>query len=73
MRSSENLAVLGNGIDFFRSTDDALASVSEQAGNALAYALSLCTTYALHSRIEFYEPTFFDIGLPHRKGFIHTF
>lgn len=37
LRSSANLAVLGNSIDFFRSTDDALACVSEQAGNELAY------------------------------------
>ncbi|MCD6294724.1 MAG: hypothetical protein J7M20_07325, partial [Deltaproteobacteria bacterium] len=37
LRSSANLAVLGNSIDFFRSTDDALACVSEQAGNELDY------------------------------------
>ena len=37
LRSSANLALLGNSLDFFRSPDDALASVSEQAGNELAY------------------------------------
>ncbi len=37
LRSLTNLAVLGNSLDFFRSTDDALAGVSEQAGKKLVY------------------------------------
>ncbi len=37
LRSSANLALLGNSLDFFRRTDDALAGVSEQAGNELVY------------------------------------
>ena len=37
LRSLTNLALLGNSLDFFRSTDDALAGVSEQAGKELAY------------------------------------
>jgi len=37
LRSLVNLAVLGNSLDFFRSTDDALACVAEQAGHELAY------------------------------------
>ena len=37
LRPSANLALLGNSLDFFRSSDDALADVSEQAGNDLVY------------------------------------
>jgi len=37
LRSVTNLAVLGNNLDFFRSLDDALAGISEQAGNELVY------------------------------------
>lgn len=37
LRSFTNLAILGNSLDFFRSPDDALAGVSEQAGNDLVY------------------------------------
>jgi len=37
LRSVTNLAVLGNNLDFFRSMDDALAGISEQAGNELVY------------------------------------
>ena len=37
LRSSANLAILGNSLDFFRSPDDALAGVSEQAGSDLVY------------------------------------
>jgi uncharacterized protein with ATP-grasp and redox domains len=37
LRSVTDLAVLGNNIDFFRSMDDALAGISEQAGNELVY------------------------------------
>lgn len=37
LRSSANLALLGNSLDFFRSPDDALTDVSEQAGNDLVY------------------------------------
>jgi damage-control phosphatase, subfamily I len=37
LRSSVNLALLGNSLDFFRSADDALAGVSEQAGTELVY------------------------------------
>ena len=37
LRSSANLAILGNSLDFFRSPDDALAGVSEQAGSELVY------------------------------------
>ncbi|MCG6878545.1 MAG: protein-glutamate O-methyltransferase family protein, partial [Deltaproteobacteria bacterium] len=36
-RSMAGLAVLGNSLDFFRSTDDALADVTEQTGNDLVY------------------------------------
>ena len=37
LRSTTNLALLGNSLDFFRSTDDALLSVFEQAGRDLVY------------------------------------
>ena len=37
LRSFANLAILGNSLDFFRSLDDALAGISEQAGNELVY------------------------------------
>ncbi len=37
LRTSANLALLGNSLDFFRSTYDALAGVSEQAGHELVY------------------------------------
>ena len=37
LRSLANLAMLGNSLDFFRSLDDALAGISEQAGNELVY------------------------------------
>lgn len=36
-RSVVNLAVLGNSLDFFRSTDDALADVTGHTGNDLFY------------------------------------
>ena len=37
LRSLANLAVLGNSLDFFRSLDDALDGITEQAGNELVY------------------------------------
>ena len=37
LRSLANLAILGNSLDFFRSLDDALAGISEQAGTELVY------------------------------------
>ena len=37
LRSLTNLALLGNSFDFFRSTDDALAGVIENAGKKLVY------------------------------------
>ncbi len=37
LRSLTNLAVLGNSLDFFRTADEALADVAQQAGGDLAY------------------------------------